>query len=170
MQTYTGRRFYPLDPRPEDIHPEDIAHALSMLCRFGGHVVRFYSVAEHCLHVASALAPEHQLAGLLHDATEAYVQDLVRPVKHQLLSYMALEDTVALAIAERFGLDPVMPPEVKVADNRVLLDERRAVMCPTADTWAQDDLEPLGVTIYGFQPADAERAYLCRLHTLLADA
>jgi hypothetical protein len=81
MQTFTGRAFYPLDPRPEDIDPVDIAHALSLICRYGGHSSRFYSVAEHCVLMSHAVAPEHALWALLHDATEAYLGDMIRPLK-----------------------------------------------------------------------------------------
>src|SRR4051812_20612492 len=84
MQTYTGRAFWPLDAQPEDVDPLDIAAALSMLCRYGGHVSRFYSVAEHCLLMSEAVAPEHALWALLHDATEAYMGDMVRPLKRQM--------------------------------------------------------------------------------------
>ena len=76
LQTYTGIQFWPLDPRPEEIDIQDIAHALSLLCRFNGHCQRFYSVAEHSVHVSTILAPEFGLWGLLHDAAEAYLSDI----------------------------------------------------------------------------------------------
>src|SRR5579885_2784587 len=81
IQTYCGVAFYPLDPRPEEILIEDIAHALSMLCRFTGHVKRFYSVAQHCVYVSHRCDPKDALWGLLHDAAEAYLNDISRPVK-----------------------------------------------------------------------------------------
>jgi hypothetical protein len=71
MQTFTGRRFWPLDPRGEDVLIEDIAHALSLLTRYGGHCTRFYSVAEHSVLLARAATPENALWLLLHDASEA---------------------------------------------------------------------------------------------------
>ena len=73
MQTFTGGRFYPSDPRYEDIHIEDIAHGLSMTCRFGGQCDHFYSVAEHSWHVAMLCPQRDRLAGLMHDASEASI-------------------------------------------------------------------------------------------------
>src|SRR5271165_7548492 len=81
IQTYTGRVMYPLDPRPEEINIIDIAHALSNLCRFTGHVRTFYSVAEHSVRVSQHCDPKDALWGLLHDASEAYLADMSRPMK-----------------------------------------------------------------------------------------
>lgn len=174
MQTYTGRRFYPLDPQPEDVDPADIAHALSMVCRYGGHVHRFYSVAEHCVHLSHAVAPEHALWALLHDATEAYVGDMVRPLKRHIGQYQLIEARLRFIIAERFALPPrsglmkgQMPDEVKDADNRILLDERAALMPNTAHSWGVDHLDPLGIDIWGWHPEQAERRYAERLRDLL---
>src|ERR1035437_1784040 len=104
MQVYSGARFYPLDPRPDEIDAADIAHALSLLCRYGGHVDRFYSVAEHCVLMSRAVAPENALAALLHDATEAYVVDVPRPLKRCLRDYAPIEAAVWRAIASRFSV------------------------------------------------------------------
>ena len=167
MQTYTGGKFYPLAPKAEDVQPRDIAHALSLICRYGGHVLRFYSVAEHCLLLSHAVKPEHALWALLHDATEAYVGDMVRPLKLDMPAYCEAEDRVMVAVAERFGLEgTTMPAEVKAADTRILLDERAAVLRPTADTWQQDGLEPLGVNVQGLPPTVVESLYLARLTEL----
>ena len=168
MQTYSGGRFYPLDPRAEDLNPEDIAHALSLLCRYGGHVDRFYSVAEHCVLMSRAVAPEHALAALLHDATEAYVVDVPRPLKRYLGRYRDIEDMVWLAIVARFGVPVSLPPEVIEADSRILLTERRALM-PRAERWSQDDdYSALPVEVYGWMPDVAEKFYLSRLAELTA--
>jgi hypothetical protein len=169
MQTYTGGRFYPLDPSPLEVDPVDIAHALSLVCRYGGHVTRFYSVAEHCVLLSHAVSPENALWALLHDAAEAYVGDMVRPLKRMMPAYVDAEDGVLLVIALRFGLEwrpdvPWrMPDEVKEADNRIILTERAALMRPTADVWMEDTLTPLPVTICGWKPAEAEARYFARL-------
>jgi hypothetical protein len=162
MQTYSGRRFYPLDPQAEDLYLGDIAHALSLLCRYGGHVDRFYSVAEHCVLMSEAVAPEHALAALLHDATEAYVVDVPRPLKAVLLDYSPIEDRLWRVIAGRYGISATLPVEVVEADSRILLTERTALM-PRAERWSQDDeYEPLPVQVTGWLPIDAEEAWLAR--------
>ena len=166
MQTFTGRRFYPLDPLQEDIDPEDIAHALSLLCRYGGHVDRFYSVAEHCVLMSRAVAPENALMALLHDATEAYVVDVPRPLKRCLRDYGPIEDAVWRAIAGKFSVAEMLPPEVHAADDRIILTERDALM-PRHEVWWQDGrIEPLPVQVEGWIPRVAERRYLDRLSEL----
>jgi hypothetical protein len=129
IQTYSGIQFWPLDPREEDILIEDIAHALSMQCRFGGHCHRFYSVAEHCCHVSDR-CPEFPLWGLLHDAAEAYLTDVIRPIKPYLTEYKGIEDHLMYHIANRFGLEHDMPYNVKVADLRILTTEVGQLLGP----------------------------------------
>lgn len=168
MQTYTGRQFYPASPLPEEVDREDIAHALSLLCRYGGHVDRFYSVAEHCVLMSYAVPEADALAALLHDATEAYVVDVPRPLKRMLGAYRAMEQVVWLAIARHFGLPPDLPASVHEADDRICLTERDALMRRTRHAWHQDGrMEPLPVEITGWSPGDAERFYLDRLDELL---
>lgn len=169
MQTFTGRQFYPMDPKADDIDPRDIAHALSMLCRYNGHVDRFYSVAEHCVLMSSAMpTPDLALWALLHDATEAYVGDMIRPLKVSMPAYREAEDRVMAAIVERFDLPSVtMPPAVKDADSRILLSERDALMGSKAPArWGQDGMEPLPVKVEGWSPLVAESRYLKRLEEL----
>lgn len=166
MQTFTGARFYPLDPRVDEVDLRDIAHSLSLLCRYGGHVDRFYSVAEHCVLMSQAVSPEHAMSALLHDATEAYVVDVPRPLKAQLPDYRAIEADVWLAIAVRFGVPVRLPVEVHEADNRILLNERNTLM-PRAERWYVDDeYAPLNVDIQGWSPEVAERRYLDRFAEL----
>lgn len=155
MQTATGRQFWPLDPRPEEIHIEDIAHALSMQCRYGGHALRFYSVGEHSVLLSRAVSRENALLALLHDAPEAYVQDVIRPIKPHLTGYHEIEARIMRAICDRFGLPYEMPAEVKDADNRILLDEQAQNMAPPPVPWGIEG-PPLGVTL-GFWPPDMAR-------------
>lgn len=114
-------------PRLNDIHITDIAHALSHICRFGGHTAAFYSVAEHSLHVSAMLlcetgSSELALIGLLHDGAEAYIGDMVRPLKHQkgMAAYRDNEAAVEAVIAARFGLKSLSHPDVKTIDNEIL--------------------------------------------------
>lgn len=100
IQTATGGQFWPMDPQPDEIDINDIAHALAMLCRFGGHCLRFYSVAEHSVLLSHAVPPEHALWALLHDATEGYLVDMPRPIKAFLPGYKEAEAGIVRAVIE----------------------------------------------------------------------
>lgn len=167
MQTYRGSQFWPLDMRPEDIFIEDIAHSLSMICRFGGHCERFYSVAEHSVLVSQVVPPELALLGLMHDATEAYVGDVIRPLKPALTGYAAIEHNVWLAVCARFRLPGSMPDEIKAADNAVLLTEQIALMKDAPAPWCVGG-EPADVNVIGLPPEDAEEWFLERFVELSA--
>ena len=139
MQTHTGRRFYPLDPRQDDIALTDIAHALSHVCRFGGHCRHFYSVAQHSVLVASILPPRLQLAGLLHDATEAYLIDLPTPIKAALPDYKVMETKLAGLIEQAFGVS-FDDPLIHQADRIALVTEARDLIDPNTPTlWGYKD-------------------------------
>lgn len=162
--TYNGVKFYPLDPRPVDINIGDIAHALSLTCRYNGHCRKFYSVAQHSVLVHDIL-PEHlKFQGLMHDATEAYVGDMVRPLKYSLPQFRQVEDVVWFAIAERFGIDPQMHPDVKAADNRVLMTEKRDLLKPSKHPWGLEHVVPLPKRICPLPPEKAERLFLKAFH------
>lgn len=165
MQTYSGKKIYPLAMNPEDICIEDIAHALSMLCRYGGHCKRFYSVAEHSVHLSYAVPSEFAFDALMHDATEAYLVDLPRPIKHQLPDYKQAEDNLASVIAGKFGLVYPMPPEVHAADNAILTDERLGNMTEPPEPWTNYG-GPLGVRLRFWTPPQAEEAFTCRFNQL----
>jgi hypothetical protein len=159
MQTATGRQFWPMDPRPHEVFIEDIAHALSMICRFGGHCRRFYSVAEHSVLISRAAAPEHKRWALLHDASEAYVADIIRPLKPHLIGYRETEQKVMRAIAVRFNLHLEQPAGVKALDLAILMDERDQVMGEPPQAW-DIDAAPLGVELQFWSPARARREFL----------
>lgn len=143
MQTYTGKRFDPLNPDPTLIDIEDIAHALSNICRFGGHSSRFYSVAEHSVLVGEALWNLHHdadlaLAGLLHDAAEAYLGDVPRPLKYrpEFEAYRQAEYKLELHVIDRFDLKRGFgDPEIKRVDNAILADEAREFMGNPGEAW-----------------------------------
>lgn len=168
MQTYTGRAFYPLDPRPEEISELDIAHALSHICRFGGHSTRFYSVAEHSILVSRSVSEENALYGLLHDAAEAYLGDMIRPLKLSMPDYVKAEQRVLAVIFAKHGLTGPIPDEVKEADERILVDERQFLMAPPPQPWTFGGprIRPLGVEITGYTPEFAERAFIARWQEL----
>lgn len=164
IQVYTGNRFWPLDPRPEEVNIEDIAHALSMKCRFGGHCLRFYSVAEHSVIVSYFVPAQHALWALLHDSDEACLADIPRPVKPDLIGWKPIQKRVMGAVCVRFGLPLDEPPEVKAADGALLSDEKMALMAE-GPAWT-GMLPPLGATILGLSPTDAKALFLERFHEL----
>lgn len=133
--TATGRRFWPLDPRPEDVDLDDIAHHLGHLCRWTGSTREFYSVAEHSVCVGDLVEERGGTAvevawGYLHDAGEAYLCDIARPVKHHpaMAFYRDAEDRLLRVIGERFGLPWPLPAIVKQADDDILAAEALALM------------------------------------------
>lgn len=142
LQTAYGRKAWPLDPRPEEMHLDDIAHSLARQCRFAGHVtVDHYSVAEHSVRVSmlveamarasvedAYLVRRIAFAGLMHDAAEAYVVDIPRPFKRFLPGYKQIEERVEAAIAIRFGLLYPLPALVHEADETLLATEARDLM------------------------------------------
>lgn len=178
MRTYSGLQFYPFDPQPEMICIEDIAHALSMLCRYTGHVRKFYSVAEHSVLVTGIVAervtklrlPRGELRNvlrwaLLHDAAEAYVGDMGRPLKHQpeMQLYRETEKRVERAIALRFGLAGEEPALVTAVDKEIIGSEARLLK------WGESlatvyPLPPMISTlrhgVIGASPEKAEGAFL----------
>lgn len=163
LQTYSGGRIYPLDPRPEEIHIEDIAHALSLLCRFGGHCTEFYSVAQHSVVVSRIVPPPLALQGLLHDASEAYIVDVPRPIKRDegMSFYRFAERQLQAAIYRRFGLSEEDHADIKLADNRALAQEHRDLMATCPHDWPSlDGLEPLPFVLSAWSPAIAERVFL----------
>ncbi len=146
IQTFTRRKFYPTAPRVEDVDIFDIAHALARICRFTGHIDPAYTVAEHSIHCALILAelghsPKIQLAGLLHDASEAYLCDVSRPVKRDpcMAGYRTAEARLEAVIYQAFGLPfERMPPEVKEVDNMLCGWEARDLLPGgPLDGWAK---------------------------------
>jgi hypothetical protein len=163
MQTFTGRAFWPLDPRADEIAIEDIAHGLSMQCRYGGHCQRFYSVAEHSVLMARAAPAGLELTTLMHDASEAYLSDVIRPLKRHLANFKTIESELERVIAQRFDLPHPMPPEVKRLDERIIGDEKAQALAPAPplhDSCQDHHAPPLGVTLQFWQPWQAKREFL----------
>lgn len=162
MQTYTGKRFYFADPRPEDIDIGDIAGALARQCRYGGHCLKFYSVAEHSVLAARAAPRRFRLATLMHDASEAYLMDVPRPLKPYLHGYAGMEERLMAAIAAKYKFPWPLPPEVKEIDNAILTDEREQNMAPmdvSPELWGNCGGR-LGVKLNCWLPKRAEREFL----------
>lgn len=124
IMTASGRKFYPLAPNCEQLALYDIAHALSMQCRWNGHTRVFYSVAQHCV-LMSELCHAHPAEALMHDASEAYISDVPKPVKRQLPEFEAHEDRLLRKIFECWGLAYPLPKDVKFCDEVMLRWEAR---------------------------------------------
>jgi len=139
IETQSGRKFTFLSPKPDDIDITDIAHALSQQCRYNGHCKTFYSVAEHSVLVASRLHPGIALAGLLHDAAEAYLSDIPSPIKHYLPDYEKLEAGIEEAIFKKFHIwDTVQEHKaaIKKADLEQLATEAHYLLVSRGEDWS----------------------------------
>ena len=165
IMTYTGIHFYFLDPYPDEICIEDIAHALSMQCRFGGHSRNFYSVAEHSYYVSMFSPWGYKKAGLLHDASEAYLVDIPRPIKHSvnMSGYRAIEDKLQKTIDHKFSVDS---KTVKQWDREVFSHEVLALMKHPEQYANVPELKISPIHISGWLPNYAEEMFLERYKEL----
>ncbi len=170
IQTYTGVSFPILEPTPDLVNIEDIAHALSNLCRFTGHTSKFYSVAQHSIIVSYHVNPEFALSALLHDATEAYVGDIARPLKYCGLidKYQDIEYRIWLAVAQKFKLSLDIDKSIKEADNRALVTEKRDLMEQTSKPWTIT-AEPLPFKIVALPPETAKIQFIARFNHLMRE-
>ena len=178
MQTYSGKKFFPIDPRPEDIDIIDVSHALSMVCRFAGQCKQFYSVAQHSVLVSQNVSSDAALWGLLHDAAEAYIGDLTRPLKRCLETLVGrlifnIEETIQHCIIRAFNVRyrPAIAAEVKRADDLLVVTEARDLMAPLTDGWRhtpENGFAVLSETIIPWEPARARSEFFnrfCQLKT-----
>ena len=182
IETYTGKKFHILHPQLSEICIEDIAHALALQCRWTGHCKFHYSIAQHSYlasyitasGISQAWIHDEQerilaLEKLMHDASEAYIADINRPLKHftKLGSvYLPIEETVQQAICVKFGLPLAQSPDVKVADNLMLYAEKRDIMGDLKWTHAWGEAEAAEQKITSWSPRQAEERFLARFHQL----
>lgn len=160
IRTFTGNTFNYADPSYLSISLDDIAHSLSNICRFSGHVKTFYSVAEHSVRVSRLCLPENKLWALLHDASEAYCSDLPRPFKRMIgmEPYRTYEKRTMEVICERFGLSKGEPAEVKQADMIMLVTEQRDLMINAGPEWF--DVKPLVAPIIPWTSSVAKQSFI----------
>jgi hypothetical protein len=152
IKTDTGRRWPLLDPRPELVNIEDIAHALANQCRFNGHVSSFYSVAQHAVIVSLEVFrrtkdPVTALWGLHHDDEEAYLGDMVKPLKRlrEMQGFREIAAITQTAILEHFGLSWPEPDIVREVDRLMLRTEQRDLLPPWNDgSWSDGDASERG--------------------------
>lgn len=172
INTASGVQFWPLSPRIDDIHPSDIGHALSRLCRYGGHTSVFYSVAEHSVRLAAHVmrhegAGRMALAALLHDGSEAYLVDVPRPLKGMpsFAPYRAAEAHLQEMIYRRFGVAMTAAERVTLGsmDAGIIADEAMALMPRRHREW--DLPVPLGIedASWGWEPDHARSQWMAAL-------
>lgn len=169
IYTFTGKRFYPLDPRVEDFDIEDIAHSLANSCRFTGHVRKFYSVAEHAVRMSNealkeGLGADEAFVALMHDASEAYLVDVPRPIKAEPYFgalYKKYEEAIMVEAAAAYGFAWPMSEAIHTLDKRMLNTEQRDLMPPAANTgpWFPE-AGIVKAKINPWSPAKAEAAFL----------
>ena len=135
IQLHDGQVFDYDELSAEALTIDNIANALSKLCRFAGHVTRFYSVAEHSVYVSEHVPKKMRLAALLHDASESVLVDVPRPLKRMLPKYLDIEAKVMGLIANKYGFPWPMAHEIKVADIRMCLTESRLLTPSKAEGW-----------------------------------
>lgn len=174
IETFTGIKFDFLNPLPEQFNIVDIAHALSMTCRYTGHSNKFYSVGEHSWHMARMLGGfprEIQLAALLHDGSEAYITDIASPVKRNLPDYRILEDHVMEKLCEKFKVEYPLHPAIKYADMVMLSIEAHFLIPSRGNDWEmwQKTKRPAILQEYkpiGMLPAQAKELFLDKYYEL----
>lgn len=169
VQVYGGSQVRPLALRKCDIDIGVIAHALSNICRFGGHCSRFYSVGEHSVRCSQLVPQPMALWALLHDASEAYLLDIPKPLKHTeaFLEYRSAERRAMEVICGKFGLPVAEPAIVKIADEKMLATEARDLMQPLHPEWSEWlTVDPLAERITPWHPGEAEAKFLRRFHQL----
>jgi hypothetical protein len=163
---HSGAWFDFCAPSESDFTIEDIAHGLANICRYSGQCSRFYSVAEHSLLV-SDVAAGFEFEALLHDAAEAFLGDITRPLKQMLPEYKRIERDVESAILQRFDVPLPLPKEVKQADLRVLAAEQRQIMPEGTDGWVRGQkVLPADVVVRHLSPDDAKRIFMERFEAL----
>lgn len=170
MQTFTGKKFWPLNPKPEDVDIKDIAHSLSLSCRFNGQCNVFYSVAQHSVFVSELVRPSESLVALLHDGTEAYMGDIITPIKLSLPYMKDIEKRLEKSIFQHFGIKKYDKEEIVRADKIALYTEMRDVMGKPPETWKglENYIHLLPEQkIIPLSPRESERLFLERYRKLI---
>ncbi|MEK0337335.1 MAG: hypothetical protein QQN41_07870 [Nitrosopumilus sp.] len=165
QQTYSGKLLDLNNPKIEDINIRDIAHSLSMICRFNGCVDKFYSVAEHSVKAYLLVKQENKLEALLHDAVEAYIGDVTRPLKSLLPEYRAIELKWSKVISQKFGIPIKKSLEIKRIDGILQVTEFLKMMIrpdnldsiPTPVSFEDADMT---IEISNWTPLEAEQYFL----------
>lgn len=175
MHTFMGTKYWPFDPRTDEIHIVTIAHHLAMRCRWNGATTKFYSVAEHSVHVSRFCDPEDALEGLLHDGSEAYNGDLIRPLKYSpefAQPFKKVETLNERVIAIKFGLQYPWPASVKVADEMLATTEdRQLIVKAPGEDWESgklhDDSVAADLILPCWSPEEAKSQFMARFWEIM---
>ena len=165
ISTYDGEFFDFKNPEGYDYSILEIVHALSNICRYGGHSNRFYSVAEHSVIVSKLVPSKYALIGLLHDASEAFVGDMPSPLKALCPEYREIEGRVHRAIAKAFDLPYPFPPEIKLADKQAYRAEREQITTVADNMW-YTDIPPADINVQCLCPELAHWQFLQRFNQI----
>ena len=161
VSTFLGNRFFLTNPHIDDVAIEDIAHGLAYQCRFNGQTRHFYSVAQHSLIVAGLVPKRFRLAALLHDAAEAYMGDMVKPLKQLFPMFSAIEAKVMAAIGARYGIADFEDRAIKRADLVALAMEKRDLMPNSTEAWGSlKGIVPSPTRITPLSPQEAKALFL----------
>ena len=173
VQTFSGKKFDCCRPDASLVDIEDIAQGLALQTRFNGQISHFYSIAQHSVHVQEHLTElpiEAQLQGLLHDAMEAYIGDMVRPIKRVLPTYRHIEEMIWEAICAKFEMSVEVPAQLIEADNMMLVTEAKS-LC-TVDRVSEWNIEqtpsPIIRAIDPWSPEISKKRFLARFEQLQA--
>lgn len=174
IPTFTGKVFNVEVPSSHDVTIRDIAHSLSMQCRFGGHCQQFYSVAEHSVILSRLVEKKFALCALLHESSHAYIHDVVITLQYLLPGYQEMANRIWAMVAKRFHLPSVIPVAIRNADLKLRASEIEYLLLPTTRAWLQGvtpfTLEELGVRHskqLGMLPREAHRQFLARFAELV---
>ncbi|MCE9891499.1 HD family hydrolase [Citrobacter portucalensis] len=169
IQTLSGKKFNYLTATIDDINVEDIATALSNICRFAGHLPEFYSVAQHSVLVSQIVPPEFAFEALMHDAAEAYCQDIPAPLKALLPDYQRMETYVDGLIRFKFGISLEQAAVVKYADLTMLATERRDLEIDDGSKWEILEGIPCSdlVQVIPLRPGQAYGLFMNRFNELV---
>jgi uncharacterized protein len=168
ITTTSNKQFVFENPSPESLDIKDIAHALSLICRFTGHCSRFYSVAEHSVRVSEwaeeRFGKEYAREGLMHDSSEAYVTDVNGPLKRLIGEpYTRLEDKALVALGKKFNFSPIKSDAIRQCDGGLYLAERRDLFPPCDLPFiTHTEKQPYPFVIWGWSPAEAKEKFLNR--------
>jgi uncharacterized protein len=161
ITTLHVKKFHYLDPQPDEIDIRDIAHALSMTCRFGGHCSKYYSVAEHSVRMAWAMVGKNNvLSTLLHDAAEAYIPDIPKPIKEDYPQWKDMEIVIEEAILTKFDAFGGDWEAIKVLDSNICLAEAFYLGLDITDWYKPSSFKLIGINDIGWSPKEAEQNFL----------